>query len=207
MNPKKRKTLKVAGITLIIIGICILAYPLYTNIIMKQQEAKILSAWDSELSDISGMETTGTSDSSSIQGEALIVDPSKKIPFKITIPSIDCEWIVHEGTDVATLKKGPGHYKGTALPGEIGRCVVAGHRTTYGAPFNRVDELKYGDEIILETSGNEEFIYTVTDLKEVVPTDVSVLSQTGNPTLALTTCTPKFYATRRLIIYAQLSKQ
>lgn len=206
MSIKKNKFFRILGILLIFIGICIIAYPFYTNLIMKRQEAEILSSWDKQLENISTLpsDSTSTREFSEIQKESLVVDPTKKIPFKITIPAIDSEWVVNEGTDTATLKKGPGHYIGTALPGEPGRCVIAGHRTTYGAPFNRVDELKKGDKIILETAGNEEFIYLVTDIKIVDPIDVSVLNQTEKPTLALTTCTPKFYATKRLIVYAEL---
>jgi sortase A len=206
MNQKKRKIIRVAGIVLIVAGICLIAWPFYTNIIMKRQEIEILSSWDEQVnsSENSGSEISENQDFNSIQGDSLAVDPLKKIPFKITIPSIESEWIVNEGTGTDTLKKGPGHYTGTALPGESGRCVIAGHRTTYGAPFNRADELKDGDSIIIETAGNEEFIYYVTDIKIVPPTDVSVLKQTENETLALTTCTPKFYATNRLIVYAEL---
>jgi sortase A len=202
----KRKIIRIAGIVLIIVGICVIAYPFYTNLVMKRQEVEILNAWE-ELSASTDYQDDTREDFQSkeeFENKSLIVDPEKKIPFKITIPNINSEWIVNEGTDIATLKKGPGHYTGSALPGETGRCVIAGHRTTYGAPFNRVDELNVGDEIILETIGNEEFVYLVTDLEEVPPTDVSVLIQTENTTLALTTCSPKFYATRRLIVYAEL---
>ena len=206
MNMKRKKIIRIIGIVLIIAGILIISYPLYTNFIMKRQEADILSNWDSALAlstaDIAS--TEATNGNQNLEQEILVVDPTKKIPFKITIPDIGSEWIVLEGTDVATLKKGPGHYIGTALPGEIGRCVIAGHRTTYGAPFNRANELDIGDEIIVETAGHEEYIYLVVKQEEVPPENVSVLNQTENATLALTTCTPKFYATRRLIIYAEL---
>jgi len=136
--------------------------------------------------------------------ELFILDPAKKVPFKILIPKIGVEWIVHEGTDIPSLRRGPGHYPGTSFPGEIGLCIIAGHRTTYGAPFNRVDQLEKGDEIILQTAKNENFVYYVTGKTETKPDDVSVLNQTSYPSLALTTCTPKFYATRRLIVFADM---
>ena len=88
-------------------------------------------------------------------------------PMKITIPKIELEYVVLEGTDSATLKKGAGHESVTPLPGEEGRCTISGHRTTYGAPFNRVDELEEGDLIYLETLDNKTFVYSVTALEIV----------------------------------------
>jgi len=116
------------------------------------------------------------------------------------------DWLVNEGTDYATLRKGPGHFADSALPGETGTCLVAGHRTTYGAPFNRLDELEEGDEILLETTGNEKFTYVVTHSEAVLPTDMTVVENTGYPSLVLSTCTPKYFATRRLIIYARIAE-
>ncbi len=176
---------------------------------MVRRERAVLFAWDEDI-----MLTRGTATGEESEGgnqdnpepilKIKVIDPEKKLPFKISIPAIDAEWLVREGTDRATLKQGPGHYTGSALPGEKGTCVVAGHRTTYGAPFNRLDELKKGDEIILETAGNEKFTYIVTDQEAVIPTDLSVLKNTDYPSLVLSTCTPKFYSTRRLIIYARM---
>ena len=209
MKSTKRKILRYLGIFLIIAGIALLIYPLYTNLIMNRQELEVLAAWDKQVADITAETTSGaitTETFGQLEKENAPVDPTKKIPFKIIIPKIDVEWVVNEGTDTATLKRGPGHYTGTALPGEVGACVIAGHRTTYGKPFNRVDELVDGDEILLETIGNELFIYTVTGNVEVPPTDMSVLKPTDYPSLVLSTCTPKFFATRRLIIYAKIAE-
>lgn len=136
--------------------------------------------------------------------ELFILDPTKKIPFKILIPKIGVEWIVHEGTDIPSLKRGPGHYPGTALPGENGMCVIAGHRTTYGAPFNKVDLLAAGDEIILQTADGQNFVYLVTDIVAVAADDVSLLKPTNYACLALTTCHPKHRAIQRLIVFANL---
>jgi LPXTG-site transpeptidase (sortase) family protein len=237
LKTKKTKIIRYLGIVLIVGGVIILAYPFYTNFVMRRQESQVLEAWNNQVSTESGITPqTGqnnTGDSSSSGGqdttvnaqgsssdtsqsqdtstagpaatlspELFILDPTKKVPFKIMIPKIGVEWIVHEGTDIASLKRGPGHYPGTALPGEASLCVIAGHRTTYGAPFNKVDKLVAGDEIILQSANNESFIYTVTGQSEVKPDDVSLLTPTNYGSLALTTCTPKFYASRRLIIFA-----
>jgi sortase A len=119
--------------------------------------------------------------------------------------------VVFEGVSHEDLKRGPGHYPGTALPGVVGNMVISGHRTTYGAPFNRVDELHAGDPIVLETR-DTWFTYRVTSEQVVAPTAVSVTypvpGQKGAvPTkrlLTLTTCNPKYSATQRLIVHAIL---
>jgi sortase A len=121
----------------------------------------------------------------------------------IRIPRIELDMVVVEGSDTETLKKGPGHYQGTAFPWEEqGRVAIAGHRTTYGQPFWSLNELRKGDLIRLVTEFGT-FDYRVTSLTEIDPTDSSVLEQTAEPTLVLTTCTPRFSAGRRLIIFAE----
>ena len=199
----KRKIIRYGGIALIVIGLVIIIWPFYINFVMARREADILASWD----EVPAAATIGEEDSGDTlpQEETKTIDPEKKLPFKISIPEIDMEWRVREGTDSRTLKQGPGFYIGSALPGEAGTCVVAGHRTTYGAPFNRLDELVEGDEIIIETAGNEKFTYLVTGQKAVLPTDLSVLKNTEYPSLVLSTCTPEYFATRRLIIYARIA--
>ncbi len=125
-------------------------------------------------------------------------------PLKMTIPKIKLEWISYESTDSEVLKKGPGHESLTPLPGDIGRSTISGHRTTYGAPFNRIDELEEGDLIYLETIRDEIFVYRVTEQQIVKPTDVWILDGTDKKELLLTTCDPKFSAANRLIIISEL---
>ncbi len=200
----KRKIIRYGGIALIVIGLVIIIWPFYINFVMVRREADVLASWEEGLATIQiGSEEDETRPAP--EKETKLIDPEKKLPFKISIPKIDLEWTVNEGTDSATLKKGPGFYIGSALPGEDGTCVVAGHRTTYGAPFNRLDELEESDEILIETIGNEEFTYIVTEQKAVLPTDMSVLENTDYPSLVLSTCTPKYFATRRLIIFARIA--
>lgn len=207
---KKRKIIRYLGIALIIIGLAIIIYPFYINLILARREADILTSWNVELASLQDtndnkeIESTNNKEDLILEKDTKLVDPEKKLPFKISIPEIDLEWIVNEGTDYRTLREGPGFYIGSTLPGEAGTCAVAGHRTTYGAPFNRLDELEEGDEIFLETDGNEEFTYIVTGKKAVIPTDMSVLENTDYPTLLLSTCTPKYFSTRRLVIFARI---
>lgn len=122
---------------------------------------------------------------------------------KMQIPAIDLEWLVFEGVDRTTLKKGPGHMPWTPLPGQPGNAVISGHRTTYGAPFFDVDRLKPGDEIIIETALGRH-VYEVREVFVVSPTDVWVTDPMRGAWLTLTTCNPKYSARERLIVQAEL---
>lgn len=125
-----------------------------------------------------------------------------------------------EGVTKADLRKGPGHYPGTPLPGNAGNAAIAGHRTTYGAPFNRIDELVPGDKITTYTAQGK-FVYEVLESPEsrrsgpqgenwdrgwfaVVPKDVSVLAPSETNMLTLTACHPELSAKLRIIVQAKL---
>jgi len=121
---------------------------------------------------------------------------------------------VVEGVSVEDLKQGgPGHIPGTALPGEVGNVVLSGHRTTYGAPFNRWDELAPGDLVVLETRDGW-FTYRITGSQVVLPNAVEVTfpvpgDHDATPTRALltmTTCNPEYSARERLIVSAELTE-
>ena len=123
-------------------------------------------------------------------------------------------WVVVEGTSVADLKAGPGHIPGTAMPGEVGHVVLSGHRTTYGAPFERFGDLQEGGLVVLETR-DQWLTYTVTGSEIVAPTAIEVTfpvprDEGAVPTerlLTLTTCHPKYSAQQRLIISATLTEE
>jgi sortase A len=120
----------------------------------------------------------------------------------LRIPSIRVNSIVVQGTDTESLKKGPGHYEETNDPWRNhGRVGIAGHRTTYGQPFWDLQAVERGDVITLITEFGT-YAYRVTRTKEILPNQVGVLDPTENPTLVLTTCTPRFSAARRLIVFA-----
>ncbi|MFL6239016.1 MAG: class E sortase [Actinomycetes bacterium] len=120
--------------------------------------------------------------------------------------------VIVEGVGVTDLKKGPGHWPKTALPGQLGNFVVSGHRTTYGAPFNRLDEVRPGDAIVLETR-TSWYVYRETREIKVSPSAVWVTDPVpGHPgvhptqqTLTFTTCNPKYSARERLILFAALA--
>ena len=123
----------------------------------------------------------------------------------ILIPSIEVDYVVVEGTDYTSLKKGPGHYPDTADPWDrTGRVGIAGHRTTYLSPFYNLDQVSPGDDIVLLTKYGR-YRYEVTDTS-VIPEAGSgvVLQQTDEPTLVLTTCHPLFSSAERLIVEADL---
>jgi sortase A len=121
----------------------------------------------------------------------------------IRIPKIELNYVVVEGTDTESLKKGPGHYPWTSYPWEkTGRVAIAGHRTTYGAPFWSLNELEPGDRIVLATEYGI-FNYRVTESRIILPSQAAVLNETKKPTLVLTTCNPRFSAAERLVIFAQ----
>lgn len=125
-------------------------------------------------------------------------------PLKLSVPKIELEWIANEGSDSKTLKKGPGHIIETPLPGQGGRCTISGHRTTYGAPFNRIDELEKGDLIFLETHSGYLFTYVVTNTEVILPTEVYILEGNSKKELLLTTCEPEYSAINRLVVISEL---
>lgn len=123
---------------------------------------------------------------------------------RLEIPRLDLDKLVVEGVGVEELKKGPGRYPGTALPGELGNAAIAGHRTTYGAPFYRLNELETGDPIFITTPAGR-YRYDVSELMIVTPDDAWVLDPTDDNRLTLTTCHPRYSAEQRLIVVAQLT--
>ena len=203
-----RTFLRGLGQTLITMGVVVLLFCVYelyvTNLYTGQQQSKledsIHEAWEPHPTVSGG--PSGPEEVALGKGIAII-----------RIPRLGAGYhkVVIEGVGHEDLKKGPGHYPGTALPGAVGNVVISGHRTTYGAPFNRVDELNTGDAIVLETR-DSWFTYRVTSEQVVQPTAVEVTyavpgDKNAVPTkklLTLTTCNPKYSAKTRLIVHALL---
>lgn len=122
---------------------------------------------------------------------------------------IDGPLAVVDGVGRGDLRRGPGHYPGTAGPGEPGNMAIAGHRTTYGAPFARLDALVPGDEIHLADRRGDRHVYTVVERRIVAPDATWVLAAdplgSGRPTLTLTTCHPRYSNRERLVVFAELA--
>ncbi len=133
----------------------------------------------------------------------------------IRIPRIGSNFVMVEGVALKYLSEGPGHFPGTPLPGQAGNAAVAGHRTTYKAPFNRIDELQPGDEIFITTLQGQ-FTYKVMAQapdqpggpalghRIVKPNAVEILADKGRNQLTLMACNPKYYATQRIVVEALL---
>ena len=166
------------------------------------------------------------SETASARGVARLLDPAveETLPLvypeageaiaRIIIPSIDVDEIVVAGVEVEDLRRGPGHYSTTPLPGQPGNAAIAGHRTTYGAPFGRLNELNAGDSIIVETLQGQ-FVYRVLPgqpgmaghalgFRIVAPTALEVLDDVGDNRLTLTSCHPKYSSRKRIIVHAAL---
>ena len=125
---------------------------------------------------------------------------------RITIPSIGVSEFVVEGTDTANLRKGPGHYPSTPLPGERGTSAIAGHRTTYGAPFRRLDDLRRGQPIAVDLPYGR-FVYRVERIRIVDDQDLSVLRRVGYDRLVLTACHPLYSAAERVVAFARFVRR
>jgi sortase A len=122
---------------------------------------------------------------------------------KITIPSIGVAEFVVEGTGTSNLRSGPGHYPSSPLPGEPGTAAIAGHRTTYGAPFRRLDQLSRRDRVILDMPYGR-FTYRVEGTEIVDDEDLSVLRRVSHDRLVLTACHPLYSAAERIVAFARL---
>ena len=122
----------------------------------------------------------------------------------IIFPSKVDHYVVY-ASDTKHLEFGPGYYVSTALPGTGGNFAIAGHRTTYGAPFKNLDKLEAGDNIYFQTNTNQ-YTYTVSEVKIVDPSETYLLSSFGDDRITLTTCHPKFSARQRLVVIGMLTK-
>ena len=122
---------------------------------------------------------------------------------RIRIPRAGASFVVVYGTDGASLRKGPGIYDDAPFPGAPGTVAIAGHRTTYLAPFRRIDKLRPGDELSVEMPYGR-FTYRVQQRKIVAPTAVSVVKRVGYDRLVLSACHPLYSADKRIVVFARL---
>jgi sortase A len=141
-----------------------------------------------------------------LAGELQRHAPNGSAVGRIVIPKIDASYVMVKGTDTSDLESGPGIYSETNFPGIAGTTAIAGHRTTYLAPFRDINELSPGNHILLDMP-YAHFTYTVIGQRVVLPTDVSAaVSSVGYTRLVLSACTPLFSAEKRLLVYARLTK-
>jgi len=124
---------------------------------------------------------------------------------RIAIPAAGVDEVVVHGTGTDELRKGPGHYPETPLPGERGTVAVAGHRTTYGAPFRRLDDVERGDRISVSMPYGR-FSYRVERVRIVPPTATWVTDRVDHDRLVLTACHPLYSAAQRIVVFARLEQ-
>lgn len=221
------RLLSVVGRTLITGGVLILAFVAYqlwgTNIAAARAQNRLEDSFAERLAEAdrarpsstttvpttgpttgpsAGPTTSGTTPPSPAPATA-VAPPAGEAGGRIEIPEIGVDWIFVEGVSVADLKRGPGHYPTTPFPGQAGNAAIAGHRTTYGAPFNRIDELAPGDEIVL-TTVQGRFTYVMTEQLLVSPSAVEVLDDYGDDRITLSACHPKYSARQRIIVVGEL---
>lgn len=187
--------LSILLLVMVISAVGLLGFPLYTNF----EQGRIQDRLSKEIK-------SDEARTAIEQRQIKVGDPLTRIK----IPDIGVDVVVVEGTTPAALKAGAGHYRGTPLPCEQGNVAIAGHRTTYGKPFNQLDRLKPGMKIILETPVGT-CNYEVSDRAGspnpfiVDPSNIQIVANTpGERNLTLTTCHPKGSARQRLVIRAQL---
>ena len=210
MNDVVRTLLRGIGQTLMTMGVVVLLFCVYelwvTGLVTAQEQDRLAASLQERWAEPAPRpQPDGTVPVSLDIGQGFAV---------LHVPALEDfdPWVVVEGTSVEALKNGPGHIPGTALPGDLGNVVISGHRTTYGAPFARLDELTRGAQVVLETRDGW-FTYSVEDKTIVSPSAVEVtLPVPGDPTaeptqrlLTLTTCHPKYSARQRLIVRAELT--
>jgi sortase A len=210
------RVLGAIGRTCITAGVLILLFVAYqlwgTGIREAQAQNALESEFEERIVDVEDTTTTTVPD----QPDAPAETPAATEPLppppppadgdavaRLRIPDIDVDKIVVEGVQVSDLKRGPGHYPDSPLPGQPGNAAIAGHRTTYGAPFNRLDELEQGDEILV-TTAQGAFRYEVQRQLIVNPDQVEVLDEFGDDRLTLTACHPKYSARQRIVVVASL---
>ncbi|HEX8001854.1 MAG TPA: class E sortase [Mycobacteriales bacterium] len=200
-RPGGRRALSVLSIVLALAGVGMFAYPFATDLWSAQYQSRLRTQF------------TNPKYRDAYKNRQIKVGDSLT---RIVIPKIDLDTQVVEGTTPAALKAGAGHYKETPLPGEKGNVAIAGHRTTYGRPFNRLDEIKPGDLIYLDTPFARYEYRSVATFDQrpnphpVTPDDYSVVRapQDANAAwLTLTTCHPKGSAKQRLILRAELVRE
>jgi sortase A len=187
-----RRLISVLSVLLLIGGVAMLGYPLFTNLYQDRLQGKLNKQFASP--DLQQAYRDGK-----VQvGDSLT---------RIRIPAIDVDAIVVQGTTAAALRAGAGHYSKTPLPCESGNVAIAGHRTTYGKPFANLDRLKIGDTIELATPVGG-CVYEITrDPFVVGKNDLTVINPSPERILTLTTCHPKGSAAQRLVIRAKYQKE
>lgn len=213
------KVIRGIGWTLIAVGVLVLLYVVYllffTTLTTDAAQRELLEDWELSYGAIDQALPGEEVDGDGAERAAEPVDPGDAYAVIWFERPSTGERIVHEeplyvveGVSLDVLRRGPGHYPDSAAPGADGNFAVSGHRTTYGAPFYHLEELQPGDQVHVVDRDGETWVYEVEEQRIVAPSDVWVVGDdplgTGQPTLTLTTCHPRFSAAQRMIVFATL---
>jgi sortase A len=211
-----RRGIRLLGTLLAVAGVLTLFWALvvwqwqdpFTALYTKWKQHQLAAQYDQRTRSfepaISG--TTQAAERKSIAREARRYRTSStrgEVIGRLLVPHMGVNMLLVNGTDHETLKKGPGLDQRTFMPGENRLIYIAGHRTTYLAPFSHIDRLRSGDRITIEVPYGT-FIYSVTGHRIVKSTDLSVLRSPHHELVELQACHPRFFASHRYIAYAQL---
>lgn len=218
-SPVDGRLVRWMGWALIVAGGTVLLYLVYllwfTGFETERAQEALLEDWELEVGAVEAAlpgETLVEDDDDGTQqaaapGEAMAAIWFERPGTDVRPVRQDTLFVV-SGVEVADLKKGPGHYPQTSLPGEDGNFAISAHRTTYGAPFFDLDDLQAGDLIHVVDRDGVEWVYEVREQRVVAPTEVWVIGDDplgdGRPLMTLTTCHPRFSDAQRLIVFAEL---
>lgn len=211
-----RRLIGLAGRVLVGAGALVLLFVVYqlwgTGLLEARHQGTLRHQFEVELRHVQNSPAPPATSS----GDTETTDPPARAPVAawetpaegqpvalLRIPKIGVDVVVVDGTSTSDLSLGPGLYPGAPLPGQAGNSAIAGHRTTFGAPFYSLNALRRGDAIDVTTLQGS-FVFRVTNSQVVAPTDVAVVAPTTFPELTLTTCDPPFSAANRLVVQARL---
>ena len=181
---------RIVGKIFIIVGILILSTVIYTNYTVSQANTKLVNQYKDDIK------------ANQINKKNTDTEVLDDVVGILSIPKIDLEVVVKEGTDQETLKSSVGHFKETSLPGEYGNFAVAGHRAyTTNKFFSNLDKLEIGDELSV-LSKSEVHTYKVDSIEVVEPENVEVIESVdkNKKEITLVTCTPKYVGSHRLVV-------
>jgi sortase A len=212
-----------SGLTLIVLGVVVLLFAAYqlwgTGVAEARSQHRLARQFSGQLSGqvpttaptkatpitttpTTAIPVTTTAPAVPLPAPGAVIQEGQAVG-KIEIPRISVSQYFVQGVGDNDLREGPGHYPGTPYPGEAGNAAIAGHRTTFGAPFYRLNDLSPGDQIITTTRAGR-FVYLVDKVLTVRPSQTEILNATPDNRLTLTTCNPRFSAAQRLVVVASL---
>jgi sortase A len=220
---RRKRPRRRLGVSLLVAGLLLIAYALsvmfwrdpVTDLYTRAQQHKLAAELSTELQTWPHTKEHLASGDGTAQLEKWVATNARKFQRRVEegqalgrlkIDRLGLNVVFVEGTDWAQdLSKGPGHYEGTSLPGLGRTTAIAGHRTTFGAPFRHIDELRSGDPVVLELP-YATFRYRVFSHEIVKSDDWSVVRDRGFDTLVLSACHPLYSASHRWIVYARLQQ-